>query len=132
MADKPLGQTYYEEVEALKEGGMSNSDAIRSVAKKYNKKENAIRGGIHQYRARHLDGGNAAAPRRGRRPSTPVSVEDAVAGARRMLEQALEAVDRDSAAAKERLDAAQREYDELLASAQERKRDLEQKIKALS
>ena len=46
--DKSLGQTYYEEVEALKAHGTSNADAVREVAKKHHKKDNAVRGGIHQ------------------------------------------------------------------------------------
>ncbi len=49
-------QTYYEEVEALKAGGISNADAVRQVAEKYDKNDNAVRGGIYQYKSRHVNG----------------------------------------------------------------------------
>jgi predicted nucleic acid-binding Zn-ribbon protein len=131
MADKkPMGQTYYEEVEALKTQGSSNADAIREVAKKYGKNENAIRGGIHQYKSRHLNG-SAPAARRGRRASS-VSVEDYVANARKALEDALALIDSEVSNAKAALGAAQARYEEAQASVKDRKADIEKKLAALS
>jgi predicted nucleic acid-binding Zn-ribbon protein len=128
---KPLGQAYYEEVEALKSEGLSNADAIREVAKKYSKKENAIRGGIHQYRMRHLEGSAKTTSRpRGRR--SVITVNDAVAEARNLLEQALSTIDDEVARAKQELEAAEERYEAIASSAEQRKQELEKKIKALS
>jgi predicted nucleic acid-binding Zn-ribbon protein len=127
---KSLGQIYYEEVEALKEGGMSNAEAIREVAKKHGKNENAVRGGIHQYRTKHLGGGAGTTTRRGRR-SAP-SVEDLMAQARKSLEDALALVDREVDDAKAALEAAQARYDQAVAEVKDKKAEIEKKLKALT
>lgn len=133
MADdgKSLGQTYYEEVEALKGTGISNAEAIRQVAAKYGKKENAIRGGIHQYKSRHVSG-NGAAPTRSRARRSAPTVEDLVAQARQSLEQALAQVDDEVAQAKQQLDAAQAHYDDVVAAVKDRRADIEKKLQAMS
>jgi hypothetical protein len=127
---KPLGRVYYEEVEAMKSEGTSNADAIRTVAEKHGKKENAIRGSLHQYKTRHLNGNGASAPGRSRR--APLGVEDHLANARQSLQTALEVIDQEVAAAKAALDTAQAHYDEITTSVSERKADIEQKLKVLS
>ena len=81
---KSMGQTYYEEVETLKSQGLSNADAVRQVAEKHRKKENAVRGGIHQYKSRHVNGSAPSTRRSGRNATR--SVEDYVASARQALE----------------------------------------------
>lgn len=129
-AKKPLGQQYYEEVESLKSQGMSNAEAIREVAKRRDMKENAIRGGIHQYRSRHLDGG-ATSTRRGRR-AAPRSVDDYLADAKRALETARDLIDQEVDQAKAELDAAQKRYDDLVASTKDRKEDIDRRLAALS
>jgi uncharacterized protein YoaH (UPF0181 family) len=126
-ASKTKGQTYYEEVEELKASGMSNADAIRQVAKKHGANENAVRGGIHQYRSRHADG---SSPRRGRR-SSATTVEDYVANARKALEAARDLIDREVEQAKSELATAQKRYDDVVASVSDRKADIENKLKAL-
>ena len=126
---KTLGQTYYEEVEALKGGGTSNADAIRAVAKKHGKNENAIRGGIHQYKTKQS--GGTSSPARARRQSAASST-DLVASARQALEDALGLVDKEVDEAKAALDAAQARYDQAVAEAKERKTDIERKLKAWS
>lgn len=127
MADKPLGQTYHEEVESLKGQGLSNADAIRQVAAKYDKKENAVRGGINQYRNRNQ---NSGAPRRGRRPAP--SVDGLMEDARKSLEDALNLVDREVDEAKAALDAAQQRYGDVVAGVKDKKADIEKKLKALA
>lgn len=133
MADqngsKTLGQQYYEEVEALKAEGISNADAIRQVAARHDKKENAIRGGLHQYKSK-LGGGDSATPRRGR--GGKASVDDLLASARQSLESALTLIDQEVADAKASLDAAQARYDEVVSSVKDRKADVEKKLKALA
>lgn len=129
---KTWGQTYYEDVEALVADGAKNADAVRQVAEKYGKEGNAIRGGIHQYRSKHINGNGATAPRaRGRRPGAQ-SVDDFVTSARQSLESALALIDREVEDAKTALDEAQAYYDEVQASVKERKADVEKKLKALA
>lgn len=140
MADKPIipqadgksmGQTYYDEVESLKANGTSNADAVREVAKKHGKNENAVRGGIHQYKSRHVNGGSATSARRGRRGATP-SVDDYLANARQALESARDLIDHEVEEAKSALDAAQARYDQVQSSVKDRKADIEKKLKALA
>ena len=126
---KTLGQQYYEEVEALKAQGVPNAEAIRQVAAQHDKKENAVRGGLHQYKSK-LNGGGSASPRRGR--SAAVSVDDLLASARQSLESAVALIDHEVADAKAALDAAQAHYDEVVSSVKERKADVEKKLKALA
>jgi transposase-like protein len=128
---KTKSQIYYEEVEALKTGGATNADAIREVAKKHSANENAVRGGIHQFKSRHLNGGSAATTSRRTRRATPTTVDDYLATARAALEAARDLIDQDVAQAKARLDAAQQRYDEAVASVKERKADIEKRLKAL-
>jgi uncharacterized protein YoaH (UPF0181 family) len=129
-ATKSLGQTYYEEVEALKADGMSNADAVRTVAERHGKNENAVRGGIHQYKTKHLGALTAGSGRRSRRGTA--SVDDLVAQARQSLEQALALVDREVEDAKAQLDAAQARYDEIVAGVKDKKNEIEKKLKALA
>lgn len=129
MADKPLNQQYHEAVEALKAKGMSNADAIRQVAAELGKKENAIRGGIHQYKSRLAGGAKATTSRV--RKAVP-TVDDYLAGARQQIEAALALIDMEVADAKRALDAAQARYDDAVASVKDRKADLEKKLEAFA
>lgn len=126
---KTLGQQYYEEVEALKAQGVSNADAIRQVAEKHGKKENAVRGGLYQYRSK-LNGGEPSTPRRTR--AGKASVDDLLASARQSLESAVALIDQEVAEAKVALDVAQAHYDEVVANVKDRKTDVEEKLKALA
>jgi len=127
--NKSLGQQYHEAVEALKAQGVSNADAIRQVAETHGKQENAVRGGIHQYKRTNV--GNGAAPTRNRRQPSP-SVDDYLSSARQALENALRLIDSEVDDAKEALDAAQTRYDEVVAAVGERKADIERKLVALA
>jgi uncharacterized protein YoaH (UPF0181 family) len=126
---KTLGQQYYKEVEALKAEGVSNAEAIRQVAANHGKKENAVRGGLHQYKSKLNGGGDPATPRRGR--VAKASVDDLLESARQSLESAVALIDQEVAEAKAALDAAQARYDEVVSSVKDRKADVEKKLKAL-
>ncbi len=126
---KTRAQTYHEAVEALKAEGMSNADAVRAVAEQHGKSVGAVHGSLYQYKTQHVNG-NGTAPRRSRRAAP--SVEDHVARARQSLQEALGLIDHEVAEAKDALDAAQTHYDQLTASAEARKGDIEQRIAALS
>lgn len=126
---KPLGQKYHEAVDARKADGISNAEAIRAVAEQFGKNENAVRGGIHQYKNRNVDGAGTTSRRSRRRAP---SVDDLMGQAKQSLEGALSVVDREVDDAKAALDAAQKRYDEVSASVKDRKADIEKKLKALS
>jgi hypothetical protein len=127
---KTLGQQYYEEVEALKAQGVANAEAIRQVAAQHDKKENAVRGGLHQYKSKLNGGGDPAAPRHSR--AAKVSVDDLLESARQSLESAVALIDQEVAEAKAALDAAQIRYDEVVANVKDKKSDVEKKLKALA
>jgi len=127
---KTLGQQYYEEVEGLKAQGVPNAEAIRQVAAQHDKKENAIRGGLHQYKSKRNGGDPAASPRRSR--AAKVSVDDLLESARQSLESAVALIDQQVADAKAALDAAQAHYDEVVSAVKDRKADVEKKLKALA
>lgn len=131
---KTKAETYRDEVEDLKKQGVSNADAIREVAKKHGATENAVRGGIHQYNARHGSGGSSATSRRGGRSQAPTrkSLDDYFADARRALEAARDQVTQEVTDAEAALQAAQKRYDEAKASVADRLADIEKKLKALA
>ncbi len=66
------------------------------MAEKYGKNENAVRGGIFQYKKAHVDGGGAdnVSPSQ---PSQrqPATVDDYVANARKALEAARDLIDQE-------------------------------------
>jgi hypothetical protein len=126
--NKSRAEVYLEEVEARKAEGMSNGDAARAVAEQHGKSVNAIRSSIHQYKTRRPHGDSDGRPRR----RTTRRVEDHVDRARRSLHDALGLIDQEVADAKADLEAAQSHYDQLTASTEARKAEVEQRIKALS
>jgi hypothetical protein len=126
MAKQNLGQSYHDDVEALKATGVSNVDAIRQVAAQYGKTEGAIRGGIYAYTQK-----SSATSNRKIRAAT-VTSDDLVADAKKLLQDALALVDREVEQAKQALDVAQAKYDSVASSVKDKKADLEKKIKALT
>ncbi len=131
---KLMGRTYHDEVEALKQSGKSNAEAVREIARRYERTENAVRAGIHQYRTRHglSNGRSSGAPGRLRaRRGSGLSVDDYVHNARRALESARDLVEREVDQAQRDLEAAQARYDEAVAAVAGRKADIERKLAAL-
>ncbi len=120
-------QDAYERVEALVGEGSTKADAYVKVAEELGLKPNSVRGAYYQH-TRKLRGGSPA-PRSRKRETT---TEDAVASAIATLEQAVESIDAEIEAAKDRAEEAQREYDALQESASERKEAIQAKIEALS
>ncbi len=129
MAAKTQAEQTYEAINQLMEDGLSMADAVRKLAKQQGKKENAVRGNYYNQR-RKVEGTNRA-PSRRRRAAKTTSVDDAVAAAKRILEQALTAIDHEIAEAKRDLDAAKARHDTLMKSVNQRKAELQRKIAAL-
>jgi len=117
-------QQVYERVEALVGEGSTKADAYVQVAGEFGLKPNSARGAYYQY-TRRIRGGK---PRSRKRETT---TEDAVASAVATLEEAVDSIDSEIDAAKERADEAQREYEALEASATDRKQAIQAKIDAL-
>jgi len=117
-------QEVYERVEALVAGGMKKADAFRQVAEGYGAEFNSIRGAYYAH-TRSLGG---SPKRSSSRSSTPV---DPIESATSVLEEALETIDAEVDAAKQRADEATSEHKRLRESAGERKAALQAKIDAL-
>ena len=125
------GQTYHEEVEDLKKQGVSNADAIREVAKTHRANENAVRGGIHQYKRSRGITSTSTSQRGSRTAHAAKTFDDFIAQARQALLNAREHVHSEVRDAETELQAAQKRFDEVKASVDDRLADIEKKLKAL-
>lgn len=126
MAQQTQQELVYSRITELTDQGSSLAEAVRQVAEETGKTENAVRALRFNYK-RKLDGGS-----RGKRSKdAPLTAEQAVTEAKKLLVTALEAVDRELAEAKRELEAAQSKYNSLASSVGSRKADLERKIEAL-
>lgn len=117
-------QETYERIEALVAGGMQKADAFRQLAEETGKPVKSLQGSYYTH-SRKANGGSSR-PRK--RETTPA---DAVASATAVLSKAIDSIDAEIEAAKERADEAKAEYEALKASASERKQALQAKITAL-
>lgn len=116
-------QQVYERVDALVAGGATKADAFRQLAEEFGQPVKSLQGAYYQH-SRKANG-----PRRPRkRETTPA---DAVENAKSVLSQAVDAIDGEVEAAKDRAAEAKAEYEALKASASERKNALKAKITAL-
>lgn len=116
-------QEVYDKVEALVAQGVSKADAFKQLAGEYGQEVNSIRGAYYAHTS--TLGGT---PRRTRKRQTTV---DPIASALSALEEGLETVDDEVAAAKQRAEEAKAEYEHLRDTAKERKAELQKKIEAL-
>lgn len=126
-------QEVYEKVEAMiASGEVKKADAFKTLAEEYGQPVDSLRGAYYQHK-RVLDGGGDAATgtgsRRTRRRET--TSETAVESAVATLRRAIENIDAEIAAAKDRAKEAQAEYDAMKASADERKAAITEKIALL-
>ncbi len=131
MADKPLAQQYYEKVETLKSKGMKQADAIRQVAQELGKNEQAVRGGIHQYKAK-LDGARKVPSSDGQRAPKTKTFDSYMNQAREILETARAVLEADVREAQANLDAAQNAYNDAVRIRDEKLIEVDAKLKALA
>jgi hypothetical protein len=117
-------QEVYERVEAMIASGTSKADAFKALAKEFDQPVNSVRGAYYQ----HHKTANGGRSRTRKRETTPA---DAVEDAKAVLVRSVEKIDVEIAAAKERADEAKSEYEEMKASAAERRKAIEAKIAAL-
>jgi hypothetical protein len=117
-------QEVYERTEALVASGVKKADAFRQLAEEYGSEFNSIRGAYYAH-TRTLGG----SPKRSRsREAVPV---DPIESATSVLEKALEAIDGEVSAAKQRAEDTKGEYEQLRDTAKERKTAISAKIEAL-
>jgi hypothetical protein len=112
----------FETVEALVASGSKKADAFRQVADELGQPFNSIRGAYYTH-SRTI--GGTPTPRR------PAVSVDPVEQATIVLSRALESIDDETEAAKQRAEAAAAEYKQLRDSAAERKAMIQVKIDAL-
>lgn len=119
----------YDKVETMIAAGTPKAEAFKQLAAEYGQPVNSIRGSYYS----HTSPGRSISPegsRRGRRRET--TPDDALADARRALERAIDAIDREVGEAKARADEATAEHEALKASAQERKDAIAARLEALA
>ena len=117
-------QQVYERVESLVASGVSKADAFRQLAEELGQPAKSLQGAYYQHTKKVA--GGATRPRK--RETTPA---DAVEDAKAVLERAIESIDAEIEAAKERADEAKREFEAMKASAAERKAAIKAKLDAL-
>lgn len=124
-------QEIYEKVEALVAQGLKKADAFRQVAEEFGQPFNSMRGAYYAHtRALNPDAPTGAGRARGgRKERTPV---DPIASAVAVLEQAITNIDHELETTREQAEQAQADYEQLLASAEERKQNLQGKIDSLT
>jgi hypothetical protein len=122
MATK--AQQVYERIEALVASGTKKADAFRQLAEETGQPVKSLQGAYYQH-TKKLAGGTTR-PRK--RETTPA---DAVDSAKAVLATAIEQIDAEIEAARERADEAKREFEAMKASAQERKQAIKAKLAAL-
>jgi len=117
-------QQVYERVNALTESGLTKADAFRQLADEFGQPVKSLQGAYYQH-TRKMGAGSTGARKR------ETTAADAVESAKSLLERAIESIDGEIAAAKERADEAKAEYEAMKASASERKSAIKAKISAL-
>jgi hypothetical protein len=127
-------QEVYEKIEAMiASGEVKKADAFKTLADEYGQPVDSLRGAYYQHK-RVLDNGgtpptSGGGTRRTRRRET--TSETAVESAVATLRRAVDSIDAEIEAAKERAKEAQAEYEAMKASADERKAAITEKITLL-
>lgn len=119
-------QQVYEQVEALVSAGSKKADAFRQVADEIGQPFNSVRGAYYTH-TRTLGGTPGGRTRKREQPPA-----DPIEAATSVLNRALEVIDEQVEAAKQRAEDAAAEYKLLRDSANERKATIKTKIEALN
>ena len=114
----------HQRVDALVAQGVTKADAVRQLAEEYGQPVKSLQGAYYGFARK----GNGGKGRSRRRETTPA---DALEDAKAVLVRALEAIDDEIVAAKERMDEAKAEHEAMKASATERKQAIQAKLDAL-
>ena len=119
-------QEVYEKVEALVASGVRKADAFRQVADEYGQPFNSMRGAYYA----HIrpDGGVSTRSRGPKRNTAEAAIESAVIA----LNRAIAGIDAELETAKQRIEQAKTDYEQLKETAPERKAQIQTKIEVLS
>jgi outer membrane murein-binding lipoprotein Lpp len=115
----------HQRIDELVAGGMQKADAFRQLSTETGKPVKSLQGTYYTHARKTGTGGSNPRKRE-------TTTADAVASAIAVLERALDQMDAEIAAAKERADEAKAEYDALKGSAATRRQAIQAKIEALS
>jgi hypothetical protein len=121
-------QEIYERVEAMIAAGTDKADVFKALSEETGRPYDSVRGSYYSHKKK-IEGGDSPKPARTRRRST--TPDDALADARAALERAIDSIDKETEAARERSEEAQAEYQSLKASAGERKKAISERLEAL-
>lgn len=113
-----------EQIDALVAQGMTKADAFRTLAEQTTRPIKSLQGAYYQ--ATRKANGGSTRPRK--RETTPT---DVVASAKALLAAAIDDIDVEIEAARERAEEAKAEYDAMRHTATARKQQITTKIKAL-
>jgi hypothetical protein len=126
-------QQTYERTNALVEGGMSKADAFKQLAEEYQQPVDSVRGAYYGHK-RIVDTGGQPTSGRGstRRPrKRETTTQDAIASAVASLRGAVDAIEAEVEAARERAEEANAEYAAMQAAAPGRIEEIRAKIAML-
>ena len=112
-------------VDALVADGLKKADAFRQLSEELGQPVKSLQGSY--YSTARKPGGGSTRPRS--RETTPA---DAVESAKAVLIKAIDSIDAEITAAKQRAEEAKAEFEALKASATERKQAIKAKLEAIS
>ena len=126
-------QQTYERINALVDGGMQKAAAFKQLAEEYGQPVDTVRGAYYGHKRVVETGGQPGAGRAtGRRPrKRETTTQDAIASAVNSLEAAIDSIERELEAARERASEAQAEYEAMQAASTGRIEEIRAKIAAL-
>jgi len=126
-------QQSYERINALVDGGMQKAAAFKQLAEEYGQPVDSVRGAYYGHKRVVETGGQPGSGRTGsRRPrKRETTTQDAIASAVNSLEGAIDSIERELEAARERASEAQAEYEAMLAASAGRIEEIRAKIAVL-
>ena len=116
----------FERINALVDGGMKKADAFKQLATEYDQPVDSVRGAYYGHKRQTEGGGRSSRPRK-----RETTTQDAVASAIATLQGAIESIERELEAARERADEARAEYEAMQAAAGGRIEEIRAKIAVL-
>jgi hypothetical protein len=122
-------QQTYERVNALVDGGMQKAAAFKQLAEEYGQPVDSVRGAYYGHKRIVETGGQPGTGRRSRKRET--TTQDAIASAVATLEAAIDSMQIELEAARERATEAQAEYEAMQTASTGRIEEIRAKIAVL-
>lgn len=122
-------QQTFERINALVDGGMTKAEAFKQLAEEYGQPVDSVRGAY--YGAKRSTGSGAPSSSRSRSRKRETTTQDAIASAVATLRGAVDSIEFELEAARERADEATAEYEAMQAAATRRIAEIRAKIAVL-